>query len=152
MNRNMSHSLICNRGRRNFKFVVMQLTDKSPNFTEPENSELHSQKFTTGSHPKQVEPSPHFHTECIKYEFYTPSSHCTKVFQMVFPFANSPTTLCMPFSLSHAIWRSHYGGPTNPLLVALSPQTYNVTNTNYETIYSPNSSKTYEILSGVVAC
>jgi len=56
MNRNMSHSLTCTKGRRNFEFVVMQLTDKSPNFTEPENSELHSQKFATGAHPKQVEP------------------------------------------------------------------------------------------------
>ena len=62
MNRNMSHSLICNRGRRNFEFVVMQLTDKSPNFTEPENSELHSQN----THPNQVQPSPHLHKECIK--------------------------------------------------------------------------------------
>jgi hypothetical protein len=104
---NLSHSPICNRGRRNFEFVVMQRTDKSPNFTGPENSELHLQKFATGPPLKQVEPSPYFHTECIKHKFYMPSSHCTKVFQMVYPFANSPTTLCMPFSLSHAIWRSH---------------------------------------------
>jgi len=75
MNRNMSHSVICNSGRSNFEFVVTQLTDKSPNFTEPENSELHSQKFANGPHPKQVEPSPHFHKECIKHKFYMQSSH-----------------------------------------------------------------------------
>jgi len=52
--------------------------------------------------------------------------------------------------LSH--FPTRYGGPTNPLLVTLSAQTYKVTSTNYEPIYSPNSSTTYEIPSGVVAC
>ena len=112
LNRNMSHSLICNRVRSNFEFVVTQLTDKSPNFTEPENSELHSQKFATGPILNKWSPVHIFTQNVSNTNFICHPPTCTKVFQMVFPFVNSPTTLCTPFSLSHAIWMSHQSPPS----------------------------------------
>jgi hypothetical protein len=135
MNRNTSHSLICNRGRRDFIFAVTQLREQSPNFTEPENSELYSQKLATGRYPKQVEPTPHFHTVGlrIKHQFHMLSSHL---------YPHLPNGPSIGDFLDHAVsalltFPSDTDVPPISPLSLEPPTTYMLTSTNDETIYPP---------------